>query len=50
MIYRSMKDFNEAGLKKVGVGAKVLCDRVAFDCSFDVVSQRYTAGIVGAVV
>ncbi|KNB42834.1 hypothetical protein JH06_5537 [Blastocystis sp. subtype 4] len=46
---RSMKDFNEVGLKKVGVGAKVLCDRVAFDCSFDIVSQRYHAGIVGGL-
>ena len=45
-----MKDFNEVGLKKVGVGAKVLCDRVAFDCSFDIVSQRYHAGIVGGLV
>ena len=50
MIYRSMKDFNEAGLKKAGVGAKVVCDRVAFDCSFDMISQRYSAGLVGAVV
>lgn len=45
-----MKDFNEVGLKKVGVGAKVVCDRVAFDCSFDIVSQRYHAGIVGGLV
>ena len=36
-------------MAKATVGAKVMMESVAFDTAFDVVSQRYNAGLVYGV-
>ena len=42
---RTLKDYNEAGVKKAAVGAKVMTDSVAVDTAFDIPSQRYYASL-----
>lgn len=49
MTCSTLKNYNDAGMKKAAFGMKVMADRVAFDSSFDVIAQRYTAGMVCAV-
>lgn len=36
-------------MKKAALGVKVMADKVAFDSSFDIIAQRYNAGMVCAV-
>ena len=47
---RSLKNYNEFGMKKMAVGAKVLADSVAFDAAYDVESYKYNAGLVYTVI
>ena len=46
---RTLKDYNEAGVKKAAIGAKVMTDSVAVDTAFDIPSQRYYASLVYGV-
>ena len=46
---RSLKNYNEFGMKKMAVGAKVMTDSVAFDAAYDVASNKYNAGLVYSV-
>lgn len=45
----TLKNYTESGMKKAAFGAKVMTEAVALDSWFDVVSQRYSAGLVYAV-
>lgn len=46
---RSLKNFNESGMKKVSVGAKVLLDSVAVEGSIEGLSQRLSGSCVYGV-
>ena len=46
---RTLKNYNEFGMKKVAVGTKVMTSNVAFDASFDCMGNKYNSGLVYAV-
>ena len=46
---RTLKNYNEFGMKKAAVGAKIMTGNVAFDASFDCIGNKYNSGIVYAV-
>lgn len=46
---RTLKNYNEFGMKKVAVGTKVMTGNVAFDASFDCMGNKYNSGLVYAV-
>lgn len=45
----TLKDYNEAGMKKTALGLKVMTGQIVLDSAVDVVSQRFNAGMVYSV-
>lgn len=49
MRIRTLKNYNEPGVKKAAAGVKVMTDSVAVDTAFDLSSESYYASLVYGV-